>query len=594
MPIRTTGLHRFALLWVCLGALGAMAQTLTVPSHWQDINAQVESEYPKARREAMAAATAQSLVAHVNLINGSIDGLDPATTASLAATLAFQDYYSGNVSFRDEVLGDLLGKYSTSHPILNNGYAYGAWSPDTLHFGLAAYYAYLAYNDSTALQLAVENWQLAYTTDFMTVQRAQSGVFPDAINFDTNCPAKVAGGVFTMIPEGTSAEMSTDSSGMMISLSGYLYNITRNTTYLDSAVLGESFMHSNAYQSGQPIPAGVNATDCMVQDTDLFTWNTGLYLQGVVVLASITGNGSYLTIVDDLVQQAASAAWTSSEDGHITEFYATNSSGAPGAHNAYKGFYVRALAEVARLYPGTRRAEFIQAYIGAQLNAVLNLSSTPDTNFYSPDWNGPPASNFDALGAVAALDVLNPSFAFASDTSTAGTTSTSTGVSPTSGGLSSSTRHMTSTGAIAGGVAGGIVGCVLVIVGMIYIRRRKRRNRLSHSLTSDDVEPAPEQVREMDPHPFKLYHSNSTRPPKGSTGTPLANPVPISAPSSSSQIPSIPVPEGATNAFTTSAGRGSQPGNEVEAFVMDFVSRLQSMVHMRRQGADEEPPRYTD
>lgn len=82
------------------------------------------------------------------------------------------------------------------------------------NFGLAAFYAYRTYNDSTALQLAISNWQLVYDADFLTTQRAATGILSGGSNFTTNCScmgpsyfahvdltekgiAKLAGGVFT-------------------------------------------------------------------------------------------------------------------------------------------------------------------------------------------------------------------------------------------------------------------------------------------------------------------------------------------------------------------------------------------------------------
>ena len=71
-------------------------------------------------------------------------------------------------------------------------------------------------------------------------------------------------------------------------------------------------MQINAHNLGMPIQAGLNATDCTTQDPNvracercnvailahpvqIYTWNTGLYLQGTAVLSSITGNDTYLT-----------------------------------------------------------------------------------------------------------------------------------------------------------------------------------------------------------------------------------------------------------------------------------------------------------
>ena len=55
--------------------------------------------------------------------------------------------------------------------------------------GLAAYYAYRAYNDSSALQLAMSNWELAYL-NYVTGPDEQAGPPSNETNFPTNCPCK--------------------------------------------------------------------------------------------------------------------------------------------------------------------------------------------------------------------------------------------------------------------------------------------------------------------------------------------------------------------------------------------------------------------
>ena len=52
-----------------------------------------------------------------------------------------------------------------------------------------------------------------------------------------------------------------------------------------------------------------------------------------------------------------------------------------------------------------------QTYL-QQLHAVTELANQAGTNFYSTSWTGPAPQGFDALGGIAALDVLNPAFSF--------------------------------------------------------------------------------------------------------------------------------------------------------------------------------------
>ena len=65
------------------------------------------------------------------------------------------------------------------------------------HLGLAAYYAYRAYNASSAVQLMMTIWQLVIG-DFVTEANAQQGALPRAQNFTSACTSTLAGGVFTV------------------------------------------------------------------------------------------------------------------------------------------------------------------------------------------------------------------------------------------------------------------------------------------------------------------------------------------------------------------------------------------------------------
>ncbi|VDB91820.1 unnamed protein product [Peniophora sp. CBMAI 1063] len=599
MPSPAVAKFRVCLLWHCLFIAAVYTQNFTIPSNWQSTVSSTKSQFSKAQCEQLASGGAETIAGFIDVDTGSISVLDAITTAGLAAVLTLQDYYSGNQTWKDQVLQEILGKYSAMHPTYSDGAQYGTWSPDTLHFGLAAYYAYRAYNDSTALQLAVTNWELAYA-DFMTAQRAQAGTFPGASNFTSNCSAKSVGGVFTRPPMGMNAEMSTDSSGMMISLSGYLYNATRNATYLETAELGATFMQSNAYHPGNPIPAGINASDCTIQDPNIFSWNTGLYIQGMAVLASITGNTSYSNILNDLVGLAGNASWTSTEDGHMTEYFPSSS--APAPFNAYKGVYIRALAEVIRLNPGSAMAEFIQAYIISQLHAVTQSAYTAGTNFYSTDWNGPPATGFDALGSIAALDVLNPAFALSSFSVTGSSSATTASSMPsTSGTLTTSaspdsgSRHGTtssSVGGIVGGVVGGMAGCTLLVLAMLCVRRYKRQGlNVSHARPSQTA-PSRKRLHATSPEPYMLEHPGIVRVTKGGTGA-----IDGTTFVGSASGPSRWAGESTTSSRTLPEATGGDP-RDMEATLSDFVNRIQrlrAMVYtMPRHTSDEQPPQYTD
>ncbi|KZV70397.1 hypothetical protein PENSPDRAFT_734765, partial [Peniophora sp. CONT] len=320
-------------MWYCLLCLGADTQNFTVPSNWKNSTPILS----RSQCEALTSGAAQTLAGKVVSGTGSIPGLDAISTASVAAVLALQDWYTGDGTWRTLVLDDTLGFYAMHHPTYANNKTYGSWSPDTLHIGLAAYYAYRTYNSSSALQLAKDNWELAYL-NYVTGTSGQAGPTSQTTNFTSSCASQLAGGVFVQPPSvAADAEISTDSSGMMISLSGYLYNLTQNATYLQTAELAGQFMLTNFYTPRAPIEAGISVLDCTSQATNQnYTWNTGLFVQGMAVLASITGNGSYQDVLQNLVLLANVPDWTSSQDGHIFEQFPGGPQPEPSGDDALK------------------------------------------------------------------------------------------------------------------------------------------------------------------------------------------------------------------------------------------------------------------
>ena len=52
-----------------------------------------------------------------------LTGLDAISTASVAAVLSLQDWYTGNATWKVQVLEDILGFYAAEHPEYANSRA---------------------------------------------------------------------------------------------------------------------------------------------------------------------------------------------------------------------------------------------------------------------------------------------------------------------------------------------------------------------------------------------------------------------------------------------------------------------------------------
>ena len=76
-------------------------------------------------------------------------------------------------------------------------------------------------------------------------------------------------------------------------LSAYLYNTTHNSTFLDFAQLSGTFIQTHLYTDGAVV-GGFDALNCSSEATPLSRpWYTGIFIEGLAVLANVTGNDTW-------------------------------------------------------------------------------------------------------------------------------------------------------------------------------------------------------------------------------------------------------------------------------------------------------------
>ena len=72
-------------------------------------------------------------------------------------------------------------------------------------------------------------------------------------------------------------------------LSAYLYEFTRNETYRDAASSAQRFLHSHLVDSKTGLVRDlIDLENYGYGNNLLLTYNTGLYLEGLTVLANVT------------------------------------------------------------------------------------------------------------------------------------------------------------------------------------------------------------------------------------------------------------------------------------------------------------------
>ncbi|KAI0029035.1 Six-hairpin glycosidase-like protein [Vararia minispora EC-137] len=445
-PARAAG-----LLFLFLSSFFAFAcaQDFSVPNNWRKST----SSLSRTERSALAEGALSTLPPLINPLNGTIGPLNFPQTAALISVFAQFDYFNGTTTY----IGNATNNLQTFGRLNANFYN------NATQFGIAAYYCYRAYNQSYLLDMAVDVWK-ASLQSMITVADAQNGTHAGrTVSFQSSCPAfqntpggTTAGGVFWLVDSPTNTLVNGESIGPFMELSAYLYEGTKNQTYLDIAQLTAEFMRNHMY-NGTIILDTFDVTVCGGPDTGepgVFTYNEAFYIEGLAVLANVTGNSTWTSLVENLaVSTIKFPAWTESDGINM------------------EALLIRALRELWARTQNENLKQLIEAYILVQHNALLDLATVSGSNHYSNSWIGPPVSALLPWGQIAALDVLNSAFDMAAPDGSPAQTQT-----PESGSPNTPTVRTPMIGAIAGGAVGGAVGATAVVVlGLMLLRRRRRR-----------------------------------------------------------------------------------------------------------------------
>ncbi|KAG6841184.1 hypothetical protein C0991_000981 [Blastosporella zonata] len=109
------------------------------------------------------------------------------------------------------------------------------------------------------------------------------------------------------------------------SVSANLADITKDSKYTNAAIASANWIKAHNLNNGIVLDT-VNGHDCSRSpSTWLFTYNTGKYIEGLSVLADVTGDSQWRTLmVNTVAASVKSSAWEGS-DGIITEGASTTS-----------------------------------------------------------------------------------------------------------------------------------------------------------------------------------------------------------------------------------------------------------------------------
>ncbi|KAF7349839.1 Glycoside hydrolase family 76 protein [Mycena venus] len=349
---------------------------------------------------------------------------------------------------------------------------------ESLTFGHAAAKAYAAYKKPSFLQYAIQSWWHGRKFTLST-QNIAARMFPGKnFTLSQECQnATMVGGTWFSI-ESDNFHVEDYATGYFMGLSALLAEITSDPMYLQAATESANFIHSHLYNvRGIVVPdiSGSNNPLCEVL-SGTEAYGSGLMIEGLAILFSITNDTSWRDLLDNLLTAAISNTAWHGQNGIV----AVDGTGDTNLLQGLGAVYARNIT-TAMMH------RYVGDYIAVQFNAVTDLATSNGTNVYAGSWSGPPSATFSAVNQtyalaalISALDVENDSAVSATAPTTSTKSSTSVvGLPPTES--SQPPGHSTAPApqkesshlaAIIGGVLGGVVAVGLLLAALWRLRKR--------------------------------------------------------------------------------------------------------------------------
>ncbi|KAE9396273.1 endo-1,6-alpha-mannosidase [Gymnopus androsaceus JB14] len=366
-----------ALFIVLLPSL-IFAQDLGVPLTWRDFN----NSRLLAERISIAEDTINTILPQLDASDASFNGIGYWQAGNVFSAMANFDHLAGTTEYEDVVIDGLTTAFS-----LFTDFDQFGFNDDAMWWATAAYYAFRAYGNEDALSMATATW--THVSEYVvSVADAASGTQPnkDFPIAGTCFGESMAGGVFWQ-PTADGTAINSITTGLYVTLSAFLAETTGNDTYTNASILSAQWIQNLQINPDGIVLDTVDGEACTRSpSTELFTYNSGKYLEGLAVLADVTGDDSWTTLMTDIAAAAIKSTVWEGSDGIITE------GASPTANNDAVGFK-RYSSEASTKSP----------YNDVQYNALLELADNGTS--YSSSWEGPPQA-FTTWGQLAALDVM--------------------------------------------------------------------------------------------------------------------------------------------------------------------------------------------
>ncbi|KZP18307.1 glycoside hydrolase family 76 protein [Athelia psychrophila] len=389
MSISSARLYGITIL--ALGTLSA-AQDLGVPLGWREFS----NKYSQATLVSNAVAGINAIMPQLTSSNAQFTGIGYWQAANVWSNLANNDHWAGTTTYQSQVVANLNTAWS-----LYANYDEWGYNDDAQWWGSAAYYAYRAYDDSGMLANAVATWNHVSSYVITAADASAGSISTKNFAIKGTCNgATMAGGVFWR-PTDDDTNVNAITTGLYLSLSAFLADATGDSTYTNAAILSANWIKGQVLNSNYLVLDTVQANDCTTSPaTELFTYNSGKAVEGLAVLAKVTGDSQWSDLYTNIVAASVKNTVWQGANGVITE-------GASATANndvvGFKSVLLRGLHEVYARSTNSDLKTLIHSYLDVQYNAIMELAETGST--YSSSWTGP-AQSFTTWGQLAALDVL--------------------------------------------------------------------------------------------------------------------------------------------------------------------------------------------
>ncbi|KAK7688550.1 hypothetical protein QCA50_008088 [Cerrena zonata] len=379
-----------ALLW----SLPVCGQDLSVPTGWRSPTSTLST----TDRAQIAQTVIDTVTPLFSSASGRAANLTFGQNGHMLSSISLHDFYVSsqvNNGIVTQWLGDNV-----------DGFEGG-----TKTWAVAAANAYRAYGDSTWLNMAVSVWNQVNGGCSITTGVATSGVMTGKnVTVPGQCNGKTTvGGMFLYGSNPTSLLVNMDTLGGFMSLSALLFEATGNPIYGTATETAFEFARAHLFD-GQVIIDGIDLSTCSVVAGGQSS-GCGFVIESLSIYLNKTTDQSASDFLKTLIPTAIKFPGFTSSNGVISEGPTVDQAEGFGDYNAEtanKAIFIRGLHEAwSRMAKDSNLAQLIQSYVIVQYNALLDLAKSPDNEFYSPRWQGPPATKFIPWGQYTASNVMN-------------------------------------------------------------------------------------------------------------------------------------------------------------------------------------------